>query len=596
MTLPTTTTTATATPTLAQPALSDTAEWWRARPVAAFTIRATIFVAPIVASILTTYLLATIWQRPSGILASVGWCAALVAVGFASMRTVDRLAKRFLPLSTLLRMTLVFPDQKPSRFGIALRTGTTKQLEQRLADVRANGLGATERLAAETLLELVAALSVHDRLTRGHGERVRAYSALIGEELGLDPVEISKVQWAGLIHDIGKLAIPAEILNKPGRLTDDEYEIIKTHPAEGMALVGPLGAWLGDWVLAVGEHHERWDGTGYPNQLAGTEISLGGRIVAVADVFDVITAARSYKKPISPHRARQELAWHAGSQFDPQIVRAFLAVSIGRLRRTSYPLSWAADLPLLGASFTAPVTKLIAPTMLALGSAVTGGSFAAHPEQPPNTTEVVGRPVDRQLPSRVEFDKRAIAAPGAGDGSVATIGTLATPTATATIVPGDTLPTGDATVSVATPPVAATTAIPPATPTISTPPTTTPAIVIPTITTPTTTAPAIVIPTVTTPIITTPAIVIPSITTPLITTPAIVIPSITTPAVTTPAIVIPSITTPVLALPAIGIPSVEVPSVTLPPVQIPSLDVPILVTPPITLPALPVLPVLPPFW
>ena len=451
----------------------------------------------------------------------MAWWTVLVATGSASMFAVDRVARRLLPLSTLLRMTLVFPDEKPSRFGIALRTGTTKQLEHRLADVRRNGLGTTERMAAETLLELVAALSEHDRLTRGHGERVRAYSALIGEQLGLDEIEISKLQWAGLIHDIGKLAIPAEILNKPGRLTDEEFDIVKTHPAEGMALVGPLGAWLGDWVLAVGEHHERWDGTGYPNRLAGTEISLAGRIVSVADVFDVITAARSYKQPRSPHAAREELARHAGSQFDPAIVRAFLNVSIGRLRRTMWPLSWAAHVPLLGASITTPAASLVAPALVALGSSVTGGALAPDTAPVPAVTEVIEVIENGSGFERLDAPSTTVAgrsAPGDGLAPGRTI-TPTTPTRPAAAI----TPTATATPTTRAP----ATGPPPTTPTGAIP--ITPGV-----------PPTVTTVAVTTPTITTPTVV----TTPTVTTTPVTIPAITTPAITTPAITTPAITTP----------------------------------------------------
>ena len=342
----------------------------------ALLLRVAIFIAPIVASVLVSYLVARMWPRPEGLVASFGWFFVLIVAGGLAMLAIDRIARRFLPLTALLRMTLIFPDQAPSRFNVALRTGTTKQLERRLERVQEFGLGETEAEAAETLLHLAAALSEHDRFTRGHGERVRAYTALIGEELGLDPIEISKLQWAGLIHDIGKLAVPAEVLNKPGRLTADEYDVIKTHPAEGMAMMGPLTGWLGEWALAVGEHHERWDGAGYPNGLARRDISLAGRIVAVADTFDVITATRSYKPSQSPQWARRELAKNAGSQFDPEIVRAFLNISIGKLRSVMWPLSWLASIPLVGSTLTAPATGFAAAAVAVVGSSVTGGNLA----------------------------------------------------------------------------------------------------------------------------------------------------------------------------------------------------------------------------
>ncbi len=490
------------------------------------------------ASIVASAAIARHWARPPGVLAGIGWWAVLASVSGGVMFAVDRVTRRLLPLSTLLRMTLAFPDDKPSRFGVALRTGTTHQLEHRLSDVREHGLVGSERHAAEQLLELVAALRLHDRFTRGHGERVRAYAALIGEELGLDPIELSKLQWAGLIHDIGKLAVPDEILNKPGRLTDDEFDVIKTHPAEGMKLIGGLAPWLGEWALAVGEHHERWDGTGYPNRLAGTEISRAGRIVAVADVFDVITAARSYKKPQSAHAAREELARHAGSQFDPDMVRAFLNVSISRLRSVMWPLSWLAHLPYLGSAVTAPAASLIAPALVAVGSAVTGGSIgdasttSAH-DPAPVVSDIGGSVGDgRGSVSEIEDDPAlAPVAPSSSttttvedatttstNANTTTTTTVAgTPTTTTVSTPAATAPTADggtATVTT-TAPSAGTTTTTPTGPSVTTlPPVTIPSI--PSVTTlPPITIPSIpTIPTVTTipsiPTIPPPALPIPA--------------------------------------------------------------------------------------
>ncbi len=173
---------------------------------------------------------------------------------------------------------------------------------------------------------------------------MRAYADLIGEELGLDADSRSKLHWAALLHDVGKLDVPSVILNKTERLTPAEWNIVRRHPAAAELWLEPVKEWLGDWALAASQHHERFDGDGYPNGLRGEEISLAGRIVAVADAFDVMTAARSYKKPYPAAQARAELAKNAGTQFDPRVVRALLAVSLDKLRLVMGPLAWLSGL------------------------------------------------------------------------------------------------------------------------------------------------------------------------------------------------------------------------------------------------------------
>ena len=168
------------------------------------------------------------------------------------------------------------------------------------------------------------------------------------------PEDRDKLNWAALLHDVGKLHVPAEILNKAGPLSPSEREVVERHPDLGAQLIGPLAGWLGPWARGVQEHHERWDGTGYPRGLAGEAISLGARIISVADAFDVMTALRSYKAPMSVAAAKRELTRWAGRQFDPTVVRAMLSVSLGRLWPTMGPLAWVAQLPVLSGARSAP--------------------------------------------------------------------------------------------------------------------------------------------------------------------------------------------------------------------------------------------------
>ncbi|MBB2921800.1 HD domain-containing phosphohydrolase [Cellulomonas cellasea] len=318
---------------------------WRPHPALAAVVRATVGLAPLLIA-LATGLAAHRWLPPARVgLHPWAWLALQVTCSTAVLLLAAWAVRRFLPLDVLLRLSLFLPDRAASRFAVARRRHSPAVLHARLEEGRP--LLGTEDEAAHgaELLALVARLRAHDRGTFSHSERVQALAALIGTELGLSRVEAAQLGWAALLHDIGKLEVPREILTKPGRPTDDEWRVVACHPEHGEALAAPLSPWLGPWVDAVGQHHERWDGAGYPHGLAGEQISLGARIIAVADAFDVITSARSYKKPLSASAARTELARCAGSQFDPEVVRAFLAVGLGRLRAVAGPASLVAAVP-----------------------------------------------------------------------------------------------------------------------------------------------------------------------------------------------------------------------------------------------------------
>jgi HD-GYP domain-containing protein (c-di-GMP phosphodiesterase class II) len=190
---------------------------------------------------------------------------------------------------------------------------------------------------------------------------VRLYTDLIGEELKLYPADRDRLRWAALIHDVGKLEVPTSVLNKPGPLDPRELEVVRRHPQDGARLTRPLHDWLGEWAAAISEHHERWDGRGYPNGLSGSAISLGARIVAVADCYETMTAARPYHRPKTASQARQELVRCADSQFDPAVVNAFLSVPMGKLRRVNGPAAWIAQTPALrGLERVASITRRIA--------------------------------------------------------------------------------------------------------------------------------------------------------------------------------------------------------------------------------------------
>jgi hypothetical protein len=220
-----------------------------------------------------------------------------------------------------------------------------RDVEEQVAYARKHGIADDATRAAEQLLTLMAALTWHDRRTRGHSGRVRVYTDLLADEMGLSDYDRDRLRWASLLHDIGKLSVHERVLNKPGKPTESQWQRLKAHPEAGQRMLGPLAEWLGPWADAVRDHHERFDGEGYPRGLRGREISLAGRMVAVADAYEVMTTARSYKRPMSAEKAAEELAACAGSQFDPAIVRAFLAIPLRRLRWAMGPFGWLAQLP-----------------------------------------------------------------------------------------------------------------------------------------------------------------------------------------------------------------------------------------------------------
>lgn len=316
---------------------------WHPRPALAWTVRAVVVVGPGLLA-LAVGLAAVRWLPPERLSVDPrAWLAAEIALVAGLLLLVTRWARRLLPLVTLLRLTTVFPDRAPSRLRVAMRHHSPAALLRGGRHVVRPEEDATAHAAL--LLDLVTSLHRHDRATRAHCERVQAYTALIATEMGLPSTEVARLGWAALLHDIGKLRVPASIITKPTLPTEQEWEILAAHPAAGMEIARPLAEWLGPTVDAIGQHHERWDGKGYPAALAGTDISLAARLVAVADAFDTITSARSYKRALPAAAARAELARCAGAQFDPEVVRAFLRVGLVRLHRIAGPMSLLSAVP-----------------------------------------------------------------------------------------------------------------------------------------------------------------------------------------------------------------------------------------------------------
>lgn len=309
---------------------------WHARPGWAGAVRSLAVAVPLLVSALATWFTAR--HLPAG-LSPVRWWVVVIAAAIAGLVAAEAVARRAGPLAELLRLDLTFPDRAPNRLAVAWQAGRPR------AHVDADGRGRPSDTSA--LLGILADLSSHDRATRGHAHRVRRYSELIGRELGLDGSDLERLRWAALLHDIGKVAVPGDSLNTHATLTEEDWERIHAHPAVGTELATPLRAWLGPWLAGITEHHERFDGQGYPAGRRGHDIGLAARVIAVADSYDAMTSVQSYRAVRSPWAARQELARGAGTQFDPEVVRSFLAISTTRLGWVQGPIGLLAGSPLL---------------------------------------------------------------------------------------------------------------------------------------------------------------------------------------------------------------------------------------------------------
>ena len=182
-----------------------------------------------------------------------------------------------------------------------------------------------ERLSIATLEALVNALEAKDPYMRGHSARVADLSATVAHELGIPEEDVEHVRVAGRLHDIGKIGTRESVLNKQGTLTPEEFEHVKQHVIIGSQILAPL-THLGDIIPAVRHHHERWDGTGYPDGLRGEEIPIGARILGAAEVFDALSTSRAYQEKMSAEKAVQRAADLSGTVLDPKVFEALASV------------------------------------------------------------------------------------------------------------------------------------------------------------------------------------------------------------------------------------------------------------------------------
>ncbi|MDP1715653.1 MAG: HD domain-containing protein [Anaerolineales bacterium] len=184
-------------------------------------------------------------------------------------------------------------------------------------------------LSVSTIRSLTAAIDARDPYTHGHSQGVTYLAVELGKQIGLIPAELELLEFAALLHDVGKISVPDQILRKKEKLTPSEWESIRLHPYHGIQIIHPVAALakIEPWIY---HHHEKWDGSGYPDGLRGEDIPLEARIIAIADSYNAMTTDRPYRRALSQKEALAEIRHGTGTQFDPNLAEAFIILIVGR--------------------------------------------------------------------------------------------------------------------------------------------------------------------------------------------------------------------------------------------------------------------------
>ena len=217
---------------------------------------------------------------------------------------------------------------RPSDDGAERRLAVAYQQTLRYAEDVRRLYVQLQRGVYQSLLGLANAIEAKDPYTRGHSDRVSRWSRRLGVALDLDPQAVEVIAQAGLLHDLGKIGVPEQVIRKSGPLADTEWALMRRHPLIGADIVAPL-EFFAAGALVIRHHHERVDGSGYPDGLRGDQIPIGARIVAVADVYDALTSDRPYRKALTPFAAVDYLSGEAGRSLDEDAVAVFIGLVQG---------------------------------------------------------------------------------------------------------------------------------------------------------------------------------------------------------------------------------------------------------------------------
>jgi len=245
---------------------------------------------------------------------STGWLnTAQVVLATISPNGIGWWAYHFLLFLSMIVMMIVIVNEYSHNESL---TDSLKQL------YRADPDRWIQTYMTSSVSELVKKTETKDAYTAGHNYRVTVYALKLGEEMGLSSSQLKSIAQGGLVHDVGKIFIPDYVLNKPGKLTDEERKLIEKHPLDGYNMCKQIGFMLEELAI-IRSHHEKWNGSGYPDQLSGETIPLVARVTAVADVFDALTSSRSYRKAMTLEKAMMIIVEESGKHFDPRCVDAW---------------------------------------------------------------------------------------------------------------------------------------------------------------------------------------------------------------------------------------------------------------------------------